>query len=52
MSETDLTATEMRELMKPVHLSLISLQTLIDNLLESSSIEAGRFVLRQGTTSI
>ncbi len=48
MSETDLTATEMRELMKPVHLSLISLQTLIDNLLESSSIEAGRFVLRQG----
>ena len=34
--------------MKPVHLSLISLQTLIDNLLESSSIEAGRFVLRQG----
>lgn len=43
----DLSATEMRALLKPVHLSLLSLQTLIDNLLESSSIEAGRFVLRK-----
>jgi signal transduction histidine kinase/HAMP domain-containing protein len=52
MSETDLTATEMRELMKPVHLSLVSLQTLIDNLLESSSIEAGRFFLRQAPVDL
>ena len=43
----DLSAAEMRALLKPVHLSLLGLQTLIDNLLESSSIEAGRFVLRK-----
>jgi signal transduction histidine kinase len=42
----DLSAAEMRNLLKPVHVSLLALQTLIDNLLESSSIEAGRFVLR------
>lgn len=47
MHEADLTPAEMRELLKPIHLSLLSLQTLIDNLLESSSIEAGRFVLRR-----
>jgi PAS domain S-box-containing protein len=45
-SEEDLSVEEMRELLKPIHLSLITLQTLIDNLLESSSIEAGRFVIR------
>jgi signal transduction histidine kinase/HAMP domain-containing protein len=43
----DLGAAEMRQLLKPIHLSLVSLQTLIDNLLESSSIEAGRFALRK-----
>ncbi|MBX3001819.1 MAG: HAMP domain-containing protein, partial [Caldilineaceae bacterium] len=43
----DLSAAEMRNLLKPVHVSLLGLQTLIDNLLESSSIEAGRFVLRR-----
>ncbi len=43
----DLSAAEMRALLKPVHLSLLGLQTLIDNLLESSSIEAGRFVIRK-----
>ncbi len=43
----ELSVTEMRGLLKPVHLSLLSLQTLVDNLLESSSIEAGRFVLRK-----
>lgn len=47
--EEELSVTEMRGLLKPVHLSLLSLQTLIDNLLESSSIEAGRFVLRKRT---
>lgn len=46
-TEADLSAGEMRELLKPIHLSLVSLQTLIDNLLESSSIEAGRFVIRR-----
>lgn len=43
----DLSADEIRELLKPTHLSLLSLQTLIDNLLESSSIESGMFVLRR-----
>lgn len=43
----DLTAAEIRELLKPTHLSLLSLQTLIDNLLETSSIEAGHFTLRK-----
>lgn len=47
MDETeDLSAAEIRELLLPSHLSLISLQTLIDNLLESSSIEAGSFAIR------
>lgn len=42
-----LAADEMRELIKPSYLSLRTLQMLIDNLLESSSIEAGRFTLRK-----
>lgn len=45
--EQNLTAAEMRSLLQPTHLSLISLQTLIDNLLESSGIEAGRFTIRK-----
>lgn len=48
LEEVDsLSAAEIRELLKPTHLSLRGLQNLIDNLLESSSIEAGRFVLHQ-----
>jgi len=43
----DLSPGEIRELLKPTHMSLLSLQSLIDNLLESSSIEAGSFVLRR-----
>ncbi|CUS01894.1 putative Histidine kinase [Candidatus Promineifilum breve] len=43
----DLSADDIRELLKPTHLSLLSLQTLIDNLLESSSIESGMFALRR-----
>jgi len=43
----DLTAEEIRELLRPTHMSLLSLQTLIDNLLESSRIEAGMFALRR-----
>jgi signal transduction histidine kinase len=48
----DLTLAEMRQLLKPGHLSLLSLQNLIDNLLESSSIEAGQFTLRRQQFSI
>ncbi|MBP6786296.1 MAG: PAS domain S-box protein [Candidatus Promineofilum sp.] len=43
----DLTADDIRELLRPTHMSLLSLQTLIDNLLESSRIEAGMFALRR-----
>lgn len=43
----ELTAGDIRELLRPTHLSLLSLQTLIDNLLESSRIEAGMFALRR-----
>lgn len=39
----DLSLGELQELIGSVHLSVINLQTLIDNLLESASIEAGRF---------
>jgi PAS domain S-box-containing protein len=39
----DLTTTEVDELLKSLHLSVLSLQTLVDNLLESASIEAGHF---------
>jgi PAS domain S-box-containing protein len=50
--EEALSAAEMRELLKPAYLSLLGLQTLIDNLLESSSIEAGRFTMRQRLVSL
>lgn len=43
----DTSGAEMRALLKPIHLSLLELQTLIDNLLEGSTIEAGEFRLRQ-----
>ena len=43
---------EVRQLLRPTHVSLLSLQTLIDNLLESSSIEAGQFALRFRTFHI
>jgi PAS domain S-box-containing protein len=38
-----LSAGEVDELLKSLHLGVFSLQTLIDNLLESASIETGRF---------
>jgi PAS domain S-box-containing protein len=40
---SDLSIDELLELLNSLHLSVLSLQTLIDNLLESASIEAGRF---------
>lgn len=43
----ELSAAEMREVLQPAHMSLIGLKSLIDNLLQSSSIEAGHFAVRQ-----
>jgi len=48
----DLSPGEIRELLSPTHLSLLSLQSLIDNLLESSSIEAGSFRLRRRVVNL
>ncbi len=45
-NDQEITGSEMRTLLKPIHLSLLELQTLIDNLLEGSTIEAGQFRLR------
>jgi PAS domain S-box-containing protein len=47
-----LSAGEMRQLLKPGYLSVRALQTLIDNLLESSSIEAGRFTIQRRPTDL
>ncbi|HSB88683.1 MAG TPA: ATP-binding protein [Anaerolineales bacterium] len=42
-----LSASQLRELLDSIHRSVTGLQTLIDNLLESLSIEAGRFSVRR-----
>ena len=39
----DLSPAELQELLTSLYIGIISLQTLIDNLLESASLEAGRF---------
>jgi PAS domain S-box-containing protein len=39
----DLSQSELRQLLTSLYLGVLGLQTLIDNLLESASIEAGRF---------
>ena len=39
----DLSAAELEELLTSLHLGVLGLQTLIDNLLESASLEAGHF---------
>lgn len=39
----DLSPEEFEELLTSLHLGIISLQTLVDNLLETASIEAGHF---------
>jgi signal transduction histidine kinase len=41
-----LSATELEQLLTSLHLGVLGLQTLIDNLLESASIEAGHFRVR------
>jgi PAS domain S-box-containing protein len=43
----DFSAAERWELLNSIHRSVKGLQTLIDNLLESSKIEAGRFSIRR-----
>lgn len=39
----DFSPAELQELLAALHLGILGLQTLVDNLLESASIEAGRF---------
>lgn len=39
----DLSAAELQELLATLHLGVLNLHKLVDNLLESASIEAGRF---------
>ncbi len=39
----DLSAAELQMLLQSLHLGILSLQTLVDNLLEGASIEAGHF---------
>ena len=46
------TVDETLQLVRSVHFSVTSLQTLVDNLLESVSIEAGRFRIRRRSTDI
>jgi signal transduction histidine kinase len=47
-----LSRDEIHGLLKSIHLSVIGLQTLIDNLLESTNMEAGRFTIRPGPIKI
>ncbi len=47
-----LSLAEMEELLSSIHLSVTGLQTLVDNLLESTSIEAGHFRIRRSPTEI
>ncbi|HEY70711.1 MAG TPA: HAMP domain-containing protein [Anaerolineae bacterium] len=46
----DLSQAEIGNLLNSIHMSVSGLQTLIDNLLESLSIEAGRFRIRRRRT--
>ncbi len=46
------TTDETLELARSIHFSVTSLQTLVDNLLESVSIEAGRFRIRRHPTDL
>jgi PAS domain S-box-containing protein len=51
-TEVDLSAGEMRELLKPTHIGLLTLQQLVDNVLTSSRIEAGRFTVHLRPTEL
>lgn len=48
----NLTQVEMKELLRSIHLSILNLENLIDNLLEGSSIETGRFKVSPQPTDI
>jgi len=48
----DLQAAELEELLTSLHLGVLGLQTLIDNLLESASIEAGHFRVHPRPSSL
>ncbi len=48
----DLSPSELQELLISLHLGTLGLQTLIDNLLESASIEAGRFHISPRMTDL
>jgi PAS domain S-box-containing protein len=48
----DLTSDELHELLISLHLGTLGLQTLVDNLLESASLEAGRFHISPRTTDL
>ncbi|MCA9875850.1 MAG: HAMP domain-containing protein, partial [Anaerolineales bacterium] len=48
----DLAAAERQELFTSLHLGILGLQTLIDNLLESASLEAGRFHISPHPTDL
>jgi PAS domain S-box-containing protein len=53
LSESDdLGTDEIRRLLSSVHMSVTGLQTLIDNLLESASIEAGKFAIHRQVTDL
>lgn len=53
LDDLDLLSTyEITELLGSIHLSLTGLQTLIDNLIESTNIEAGRFFIRTGAIEL
>ncbi|MDQ3248860.1 MAG: PAS domain-containing sensor histidine kinase, partial [Chloroflexota bacterium] len=43
---------EVHEVLKPAHLSLLTLQNLVNNLLQSGSIEAGYFTIRRQPTDL
>jgi signal transduction histidine kinase len=49
---SDLSATELHDLLTSLHLGILSLHTLVDNLLESASIEAGRFRVSPHSTNL
>lgn len=48
----ELSASELQELLTSLHLGILGLQTLVDNLLESASIEAGRFRVSPRPTNL
>jgi PAS domain S-box-containing protein len=49
---SDLTPEELHELLISLHLGTLGLQTLVDNLLESASLEAGRFHISPRTADL